>query len=69
MSRNDFLIIGSDVRFLIIGSDVRSCPHCGEVLSFRDDNSFCRKCEEGVHKVAMGVNDEALTFCRLALSR
>lgn len=60
MSRNDFLIIGSDVRH---------CPHCGEVLSFKNGRDFCRKCDEEMHEVATGVNDEAFTFCGLALSR
>jgi exosome complex RNA-binding protein Csl4 len=38
---------------LTIGTDVRRCPYCGEVLSFRDSKSFCRKCEREMHKVAV----------------
>ena len=42
--------------FSIIETDVRRCLYCGGVLSFRDDNSFCRKCEKVVHKAAVAAN-------------
>jgi endogenous inhibitor of DNA gyrase (YacG/DUF329 family) len=29
-----------------IGSAVVECPECGNVLSFRDAQPFCRHCEE-----------------------
>ena len=58
MSRNDLLVIGSDVRY---------CPHCEEVLSFRDGKDFCRKCDKEIHEIAIRMNNENSPFCRLAL--